>query len=196
MTQITDVDQALRKAADAREVPGVVAMAATDSEIDLSGRVRPARPRQAAIDDARHRVLDRLDDQGDHRRRRDAAGRAGQARRSTSRSARSLPELAAMQVLEGFDAERQAEAARRASGRSRCAICSPTRRASATTSGTPTWASTWRRRGIPGITTCENKALTTPLLVRSGRALGIRHQHRLGRQGGRGRRAASSSMPI
>ena len=37
MRQLTDVDQTLRKAADAREVPGVVAMAATGSEIMYQG---------------------------------------------------------------------------------------------------------------------------------------------------------------
>jgi methyl acetate hydrolase len=43
---------------------------------------------------------------------------------------------------------------------------------------------------IPGIVSCQNRALTTPLLLRSGRRLALRHRHRLGRQGGREGRAA------
>ena len=39
---------------------------------------------------------------------------------------------------------------------------------------------------VPGVISCQNKALTTPLLFDPGRALGLRHQHRLGRQDGRG----------
>ena len=37
MKQLTGVDQALRQAAEASQVPGAVAMAATDSEIIYQG---------------------------------------------------------------------------------------------------------------------------------------------------------------
>ena len=37
MRQMSEVDEALRKAADATEVPGVVAMAATDREVIYQG---------------------------------------------------------------------------------------------------------------------------------------------------------------
>ena len=37
MMQLTGVDQALRQAADAKQVPGVVAIAATDTEVIYEG---------------------------------------------------------------------------------------------------------------------------------------------------------------
>ena len=54
MKQLKEVDQALREATEARDVPGVVAIAATGSEIIYQARLRQARPRQTGRDDARY----------------------------------------------------------------------------------------------------------------------------------------------
>ena len=40
--------------------------------------------------------------------------------------------------------------------------------------------------GTPGIISCQNAALTLPLVFDPGHRLGLRHRHRLGRQGGGG----------
>ena len=78
------------------------------------------------------------------------------------------PSSAKLEVLEGFDAAGKPEDAARASATSRCAICSPTPRASATTSGAPTSRATWRRPGRPRSSPAQNAALTTPLLFDPG----------------------------
>ena len=61
-------------------VPGVVAMA-TDRQGNIyEGAAGKRVLGQDADDDDRHRVRHLLDHQGDHRHRRPAAGRGGQAR--------------------------------------------------------------------------------------------------------------------
>ena len=52
--QMADVDAALRRATDAGEVAGVVAMAATVGRAIYQGRVRAARHRHGRGDDAGH----------------------------------------------------------------------------------------------------------------------------------------------
>ena len=104
MKQMTDMDRALRDAADAGEVPGVVAMAATGSEIIYQGAFGKRDLAKPRCDDARHRVLDRLDDQGDHRRVA-AMQLVEQGKLALDRPiGEVLPELAKTQVIEGFDA--------------------------------------------------------------------------------------------
>ena len=77
MKQLTDVDRALREAADAGQVPGVVAMAATGSEVIYQGAFGKRDLGKPDAMTRGHRVLDRLDDQGDHLRCRHAACRTG-----------------------------------------------------------------------------------------------------------------------
>ena len=71
---------------------------------DLRRRLRQAGARRGRRDDARHRRVDRLDDQGDHRRRGHAARRARQALARSAGQA-VVPELGEVRVLEGFDAD-------------------------------------------------------------------------------------------
>ena len=80
------IDATMKAAADAGDVPGVVAMATDAKGDDLRGRASASAcwaSRPTMTPDTV--VLDRLDDQGGHRRRRHAARRAGQARRSMRR---------------------------------------------------------------------------------------------------------------
>ncbi len=74
----------------------------------------------------------------------------------------------------------------RPSGRSRSSTCSPTPRASPTRSGARTSPGTSRRPTRRASPPARTPRSTTPLLFDPGRPLGLRHQHRLGRQDGRG----------
>ena len=81
-------------------------------------------------------------------------------------AARIVPGIAAAQVLEGFDAGGSRARAHQ-NAKSRCATCSPTPPASATRSGARRSPPT-RLPNIPGIITCQNAALGTPLLFDPG----------------------------
>ena len=132
----------------------------------LSGRVRQARPRQARRDDPRHGVLDRLDDQGDHRRA--AMQLVEQGKLSLDAPiGKVLPDLAALQVFEGFDAT-ASRCCAPPSARSRSGICSPTRRAIATTSGTPRWAGTWSTPASRASRPARTSRCTIPLVFDPG----------------------------
>ena len=79
MQSKAQIDQILRQKCEAKEIPGVVAMAATGSEVIYQGAFGKRDLGKDDADDRRQRVLDRLHDQGDHVRRRHAARRARQA---------------------------------------------------------------------------------------------------------------------
>ena len=75
---LTGIDQVLRQAADAPDLPGVVAVAATGDGVPTEGAFWQARPREGKRHDAELGVLDRVDDQGSYRNCGYAARRAGQ----------------------------------------------------------------------------------------------------------------------
>jgi hypothetical protein len=77
MQSKAQIDQILREKSEAKEIPGVVAIAARGNETIYQGAFGK---RDGRRDDARQRVLDCIDDQGGHHRGRDATRRAGQAR--------------------------------------------------------------------------------------------------------------------
>src|SRR5215831_2710041 len=66
------IDPVLRRATEAREVPGVVAMAATDKGVIYEGAFGRRDLTKRARDDPRHDLSARLDDQGGDLGRRDA----------------------------------------------------------------------------------------------------------------------------
>ena len=144
----TKIDAMLRTAADAGDVPGVVAMATDRNGTIYEGAFGKRVLGQPAAHDGGHRRVDRLDDQGGHGSRGHAAGGAGQARsRRARRQNRSRHRQGGS--AGGLRRRRAAPHAQAQARRSRCATCSPTRPASATTSGTPISPSTWRRRTSP-----------------------------------------------
>jgi hypothetical protein len=67
------IDVVLGRAVEAKEVPGVVAAAATDKGVFYEGRVRYPRSRHGSRYDARHDLPACLDDQGGDLGRGDAA---------------------------------------------------------------------------------------------------------------------------
>ena len=71
------IDAVLRRATEAKEVPGVVAVAATDKGIFFEGAFGTRGSRHGPRDDARYDFPTRLDDQGGHLGRGYAARRAG-----------------------------------------------------------------------------------------------------------------------
>ncbi len=89
MASVSDIDAVLRRAVEAGEVPGVVALAATDRGILYEGAFGQRDIARRAGDDARHDLSHRLDDQGGDLGRGDAIGRSRASSRSTSRSAAS-----------------------------------------------------------------------------------------------------------
>ena len=79
MQSKAQIDQILRQKCEAKEIPGVVAMAATGNEVIYQGAFGKRDLSKDDADDRRQRVLDRLDDQGDHDSGGHAARRARQA---------------------------------------------------------------------------------------------------------------------
>ncbi len=75
MANTQAIDHVLRQAVQAHDVPGVVAMAATDQGVMYEGAFGSARTRERRGHDARYGRLDRLDDQSHHVRCRHAARR-------------------------------------------------------------------------------------------------------------------------
>ena len=73
------VDEVLRQAADTKEVPGVVAVAANGDGVVYEGAFGKRDLAKGTDMTADFGVLDRVDDQGSHRNGGNAAGRAGQA---------------------------------------------------------------------------------------------------------------------
>ena len=71
--QFDHLDEVLQHATDAREVAGVVAIATTDTETIYEGAFGRRDITSMEPMTVRHRVLDRVDDKGDHGDRRHAA---------------------------------------------------------------------------------------------------------------------------
>ncbi len=180
---LTGFDQAFRQAADAKEVPGVVAVAATGNGVPYEGAFGKrdlAKGTDMTLDSvfwiaSMTKALTataamQLVEQG--------------KLQLDEPMGKLLPELAAPQVLEGFN-DKANRSCVRPSGRSRCACCSPTPPASLRHLGR-------RHRPIqqirqrPGDHQLQECGPHDPARFRSRRAEGVRHQHRLRRQGGRG----------
>ena len=148
MKQLTDVDRALREAADAGQVPGVVAMAATGSEVIYQGAFgkRDLGKPDAMTADTVFWI-------------------ASMTKAITSAAAMQLVEQGKLsldgpigkilpEIAEHAGASKDStQAASRScappSVRSPSSTCSRTRPVIATTSGTPTWASTWSMPEFP-----------------------------------------------
>ena len=73
------IDRILREKSDAKEIPGVVAIAANSKDVIYQGAFGKRDLSKDDRHDRRQRVLDCLDDQGDYRGGGHATGRAGQA---------------------------------------------------------------------------------------------------------------------
>ena len=161
MTQMTEVDRVLRQAAEAQQIPGVVAMAASRSDVIYQGafgRRDLARP-DAMTADSVFWIASMT------KAITTAAGMQLVEQGKLALDApigKLLPELAAPQVFEGFDT----------SGKPKLR---PARRPITLrhlmthTAGycyniwNAAMGQYMEHAGIPGITTCENKALTLPL---------------------------------
>ncbi|MEJ0077099.1 MAG: serine hydrolase domain-containing protein [Alphaproteobacteria bacterium] len=166
MTQMTDIDQTLRKAADAREVPGVVAMATNGREVIYQGAFGKrdlGKPGAMTLDTVfwiasmtkaiTATAAMQLVEQG----KLSLDGPIGKI----------LPEIADMQVFEGFDA----------SGKPKLRPAKrPITLKHLLTHTAGYCYNIWNggmgkymeHAGIPGVTTCENKALTIPLTFDPG----------------------------
>jgi methyl acetate hydrolase len=166
MKQLKEVDQALREAADARDVPGVVAMAATGSEVIYQGAFGKrdlGNPEAMTLDTVfwiasmtkaiTGAAAMQLVEQG----KLSLDGPIG----------KTLPEIAEMQVLEGFDA----------SGKPKLRPAKrPITLKHLLTHTAGYCYNIWNggmgkymeHAGIPGVTTCENKALSLPLTFDPG----------------------------
>lgn len=161
MRQMTDVDQALRQAAEAQQIPGVVAVAATGSEVIYQGAYgkRSLDKPDAMTADSVFWIASMT------KAITTAAGMqlVEQGKLALDEPVgKVLPDLAAPQVFEGFDASGtpKLRAARRAI---------TLKHLMTHTAGycyhiwNGAMAQYMEHAGIPGITTCENKALTLPL---------------------------------
>ena len=161
MQTLSSVDQALRQAADTRQVPGVVAMAVAGDEIIYQAAFgsREVGKDAAMTVDSVFWIASMT---------KAVTGAAAmqlveQGKLSLDAPIGTLlPELAAPQVLEGFDAD--------GAPKLRAAARPITLRHLLThTAGfcydiwNPDMGRYMAHAGIPSITTCENKALTTPL---------------------------------
>jgi methyl acetate hydrolase len=161
MTQIIDVDHALRQATETQQIPGVVAIAATGSDVIYQGAFgkRDLGKPEAMTADSVFWIASMT---------KAITTAAGMQLVEQGKLAldepidKVLPELANPQVFEGFDASGQPKlrAAKRAI---------TLRHLMTHTAGYcyHIWNAEMNRymehAGIPGITTCENKALTLPL---------------------------------
>ena len=166
MMQLTNVDQALRAAADARQVPGVVAIATTDKDViyeSAFGKRELGKP-DAMTPDSVFWIASMT---------KAITGTAAmqlveQGKLSLDAPIGTLlPGLASPQVFEGFDAAGKPKL--------RAAKKPVTLKHLLThTAGycyniwNPQMGKHMEQAGIPGITTCENKALTMPLSFEPG----------------------------
>ena len=184
MDAFARIDRLLSRAVERKEVPGVVAMAATDSGILYEGAFGTARSRRGPCDDARHHLPDRLDDQGGNLGRGDAAGRARQApARPADRQCAARTGGAA-----GPGGLRRVGRAPPAPGQAADHAAPPADPHGGVRlrdAGTPISIRYVKATGMPSTSTGKLASLRLPLVFDPGRALGIRHQHRLGRPGSR-----------
>ncbi len=185
MQSQAQIDQVLRQKSDAKEIPGVVAMAATSKEVIYQGAFgkRDLSKNDAMTPDSVFWIASMT-------KAITAAGAmqlVEQGKLSLEAPiGKLLPDLAAPQVLEGFDAKGEPKL--------RPAKQPITLRHLLThTAGFAydMWNGDMvkylEKTGIPGITTCKNDALEDAADDRPRHALGIRHQYRFRRQGHRGR---------
>ena len=161
------IDGVLRQAADAREVPGVVAMAATDKGVLYEGAFGVR-----ALDQGPPMTLDTV------------FRIASMTKAITSVAAMQLVEQGKLKLEEpgaqhrsgaglapgarGLRRGRRAQAAPRQAADHAAPPADPHRRASATTCGTRTWGATSRRRGCPSRATGKLASIRTPLVFDPG----------------------------
>ena len=178
------VDEVLRQAAETKEVPGVVAVAANSDGVIYEGAF------------GKRDLANGTDMTADS-----VFWIASMTKALTATAAmqlveqgklqldepisKVLPELAAPQVLEGFDDKGQPKL--------RPAKRPITLRQLLTHTAGFTYdlwdadtAQYVKAANLPGIISCKNAALTTPLAFDPGDRWDVRHQHRFRRQGGRG----------
>jgi methyl acetate hydrolase len=135
------IDQVLRRMCETSEIPGVVAISANSKEVIYQGA---HGKRDLSKDDAM--TLDSVFWIASMTKAVTAAAAMQLVERGKlsldAPIGKLLPDLAAPQVLEGFDAKGEPRLARPGS-RLRCAISSPTRRASAIPCGMATCSNIW-----------------------------------------------------
>ena len=185
MQSKAQIDQVLRQKSDAKEIPGVVAMAATGKEVIYQGAFgkRDLSKDDAMTPDSVFWIASMT------KAITAAAGMqlVEQGKLSLDEPiGKVLPDLAAPQVLEGFDAK--GEPKLRPAKRPITLRHLMTHTAGfAYDMWNGDMVQYLEKTGLPGITTCKNDALKIADHDRSRHALGIRHQYRFRRQGGRGR---------
>ena len=178
------VDAVLNGAVSSGNVPGVVAVAADDKGVIYEGAFGSATSPTGTRDDPGHGLLDRLDDQGGDLGR-PPCSMVEQGKLSLDEPIGDVvTELSAAAGAGGLRRRRQPE------------LRPPKRPITLRHLLTHTagfaydfWNKDIERymkvANIPGIGTCKHEALNVPMMFDPGDTLGVRHQHRLGRQGGR-----------
>ncbi len=148
MQSKAQIDQVLRQKSEAKEIPGVVAVAATGKDVIYEGAFgkRDLSKSDPMTADSVFWIASMTK----------AVTSAGamqlveQGKLSLDEPiGKLLPDLAAPQVLEGFDAKGEPKL-RPAKAPITLRKLMTTPPASATTCGTPTWGNTWRRPARPG----------------------------------------------
>ena len=167
----------LKQAVDAKEVPGVVAMAATDKGVLYEGAVRPARARRHSGHDARHRLPHRVDDEGDRHRRGHAARRAGQAH-ARGPGAQHRPHARLAHGPRRLRRRRRAEGAPREGADHAAPSADPYRRVQLRHLG-PGHRALHQGHGDAGPGHRQGGVAPPAAGVRSGRPLAVRDQHRV-----------------
>ena len=188
------IDAALKAAADAGDVPGVVAMAT-----DRTSTIYEGAFGKRVLGEPAAMTLDTVVWIASMTKALTGAAAMQLVEQGKldldAPAAKVVPDLGKAQVLEGFDADGQP--------RTRAPKRPITLRHLLTHTagfGYEIWsediADYQTAKNIPGIITCQNAALSTPLLFDPGEQMVLRHQHRLGRQdGGGGERQAARHLP-
>ena len=188
------IDAALKAAADAGDVPGVVAMAT-----DRSSTIYEGAFGKRVLGEPAAMTLDTVGWIASMTKALTGAAAMQLVEQGKldldAPAAKVVPDLGKAQVLEGFDAAGQP--------RTRAPKRPITLRHLLTHTagfGYEIWSEDIAKyqtaKNIPGIITCQNAALTHAAAVRPRREMVLRHRHRLGRQDGGGgeRQAARRSI--